>query len=346
MARIPVPDLMAFCAKLLAAHGVDEEQARNVAENLVWSECVGRRNFGLLRLPVYLERVASGAIKCPCSPRFENLGPSLGLLDGDDGFGQHAGMLAMKHAIELARGTGVGAVGVRNSNFFGTGAYFTHQAADAGMIGLAMSNSFPKVTAHGGLGAVFGTNPFAFGAPRRNGETLMVDMATSGLAGSTVRQHITSGEPLPEGLAVDVDGAPITDPEKVGGGALLPFGGAKGYGLSLMVEILAGVLTGAGVTHGVASMYKDKQEPGHNGHFLIAIDVSRFMPMEAYYDRFEAMVADIRASAPDGGEVLLPGEMRWREYAEAQERGIELSPTTIEAVSPLAAVTDAGAPWR
>jgi ureidoglycolate dehydrogenase (NAD+) len=297
----------------------------------------------MLRVPLYLERVAQGGIACPCDTRFEEIGPSLHRLDGGGGFGQHAGAIAMERAVDLAADHGIGVVGVRNSNFFGTGAYFVHQAAEAGMIGLAMSNSFPKVTAHGGVRAVFGTNPFAFGAPRRGGESLMVDMATSGLAGSTVRQHMVDGTPLGEGLAVAPDGSAITDPAKVGEGALTPFGGAKGYGLALMVEILAGVLTGAGVAGGVASMYKDLGHSGNNGHLMLALDVTRWMSMEEYYGRFDALVATIKAS---GDDVLLPGEIRWRNARENTAQGIELGADLRARLAEIADPLGIAAPWQ
>jgi ureidoglycolate dehydrogenase (NAD+) len=220
-------------------------------------------------------------------------------------------------------------VGVRNSNFFGAGAYYVNMAADAGMIGLAMSNSFPKVVAHGGLKPVLGTNPFAFGAPRKDGDHLLFDMATSALAGSTVREHMDKGTPLPEGLAIDQDGNPITDPAKVAAGALLPFGGPKGFGLALMVELLAGVLTGAGIGDGVASMYNDFTRNGGNGHALIALDVSRWMPMEDYFTRFEGLVTLLKAS---GENVLLPGEVRWQHWRDAEAHGIEVDDARWQAL--------------
>src|SRR4029077_4137174 len=130
------------------------------------------------------------------------------------------------------------------------------------------------VVAHGGLKQVLGTNPFAFGSPPKDGEHVLFDMATSALAGSTVREHIAKGEPLPEGLAIDGNGKPITDPAKVNEGALLPFGGPKGFGLSLLVEILSGVLTGAGVGSGVHSMYSDFSRSGDNWPFLMVIELT------------------------------------------------------------------------
>jgi LDH2 family malate/lactate/ureidoglycolate dehydrogenase len=342
--RIDSDALRDLCIALFRACRVDQEQANEVANNLIWSELVGRENFGLLRLPIYLERVVKGGLKCPCDPRFTDISDAISTLDADAGFGQYAANLATERAVSQARISGVGMVGVRNSNFFGTGAYFVNKIAEAGMVGLVMSNSFPKVTAHGGLTPIFGTNPLAFGAPRRNGEHLLFDMATSALAGSTIRECIEHGTPLPSGMAIDKDGNPITDPTKVADGALLPVAGAKGYGLSLFVEILAGVLTGAGVADGVSSMYGDVSAPGQNGHFVIAIDVSRFMVIEDFYARFETLVAAIKASHPIN-DVLLPGEIRWRNYHRNLEAGIPLGDTTRKVVEVLCRKHGIPVPW-
>ncbi len=333
-----------LCLTILKAGGVDDLQATSVADNLVWSELVGRENFGLLRLPIYLERVAQGGLNTPCVPKFKDVSLSAALLDADGGFGQFAAGLAMDRAIEIARINGVGSVGVRNSNFFGTGAFFVNQAAKSEMIGLVMSNSFPKVTAHNGLTPVLGTNPLAFGAPRENGESLLFDMATSALAGSTVREYIASGSSLPEGLAINSDGSAITDPAKVSGGALLPAAGAKGYGLSLLVEILAGVLTGAGVSDDVGSMYQDVTEPGQNGHFMIALDISCFMPLEVFKSRLNHLTALIKASNPQD-EVLLPGEIRWRNYNRSMREGVWLSGDTLNAVESVCRKLNVSTPW-
>lgn len=344
-ARIDAEALHAYVARIMAAHGVEADQVRTVAANLIWNELVGRTNFGVLRLPILMERVRRGVLRGSCRPRFEAVSETMARLDGDDGFGHHVAELGMRRAVEMARTSGVGVVGVRNSNFFGTGAYFVQIAAEAGMIGFAASNSFPKVAAHGGILPALGTNPFAFGAPRANGESLLLDLATSALAGSTVREHIAKGEDLPAGLVVDGAGAPITDPRKVADGALLPFGGAKGFGLALMVEILAGILTGAGVAHGVKSMYADFSESGHSGHFLLALDISRWMPMEDYFARLESLVAAVRASNP-GGDVRLPGEIRWQAFRENRETGIRLDRSRIAALTALSEPYGITAPWE
>jgi LDH2 family malate/lactate/ureidoglycolate dehydrogenase len=332
--RFGAEPLKTYVAALLAGYGVLDNQAQSVARNIVWSALVGRDNYSFVRLPIHLQRVRKNVLNGKAEPAFDPAGPAIVRIDGDGGFGHFVGERAMEEAIRLAKNGGVGLAGVHNSNFFGTGAYFVNMAAEAGMVGLALSNSFAKVVAHGGHRAVLGTNPFAFGAPRRNGRHILFDMATSGLAGSMVREHLSSGTPLPEGLAVDENGASITDPGLVSGGALTPFGGAKGYGVALLVEILAGVLTGAGVSHGVASLYNDFSKSGQSGHFLMAIDIARFMEIEAFYDRLEGLVTLLRGSGPEGA-VLLPGEVRWQNMADNLRLGIAIEGPQIEALEEL-----------
>lgn len=320
--RIAAAELSGAIIRRLTESGVSLSQAEAAARHMVWCESIGRHNFGIERIAIHLKRLQAGVLNGMAVPRMEHLTGSLGRLDGDGGFGYAAAEIAMREAIAMARGSGIGAVGVKNSNFFGAGAYYVNMAAEAGMIGLALSNSFPKVAAHGGVKPVLGTNPFAFGAPRGNGEHLLFDMATSALAGSTVREHIEKDKALPEGLAIDSAGRAITDPRKVNDGALLPFGGPKGFGLSLMVEILAGVITGAGIGEGVASMYQDFSRSGDNGHFVLALDISRFIAIEDYHARFEGLVAALKTS---GGTVLLPGEVRWEKWRDSRDRGVEVN---------------------
>jgi len=334
-----------FAYTLLSAHNVNDQQARSVARNVVWSELVGRHNFGFERFPVYIKRLLAGGINPDCTPQLEQRGDVVALLDGDNGFGQYAGAVGMQAAIAMAGQKGVGVVAVRNSNFFGTGAWFVEQAAKNSMIGLALSNSFPKVAAHNGLAAVLGTNPFAFGAPRRNEESLLVDIATSALAGSTVRQYARSGQKLPVGLAIDGEGKPITEPGAVNAGALLPFAGAKGYCLAMLVEILAGVLSGAGVSSGVNSMYRDLGEAGGNGHFMLALDIKRFMPMADYFARMQALVSMIKQSGAREREILLPGEIRWRNYHANKAAGLALDEQVRRQLAALAHNVGVVAPW-
>ncbi len=343
--RVPAEDLKAYVREIMIANGVDEEQARSVSDIMIWNELVGRPNHGIKRLPVHLKRLSHGVLNCPCRPRFDALGGgAMERLDGDAGFGYHVGLVAMDRAIELASTHGVGVVCVHNSNYFGTGAFFVDRAAQAGMIGLALSNSFPKVTPCGGNKPVFGTNPLAFGAPRRDGHSVMLDMATSQVAGSLIRELIDEGGRVPVGVAIDASGDPITDPRMVSSGTLLPFGGHKGSGLALMVELLSGVITGAGVSHGVASMLNNFEDNANIGHFFMALEISRLMPLATYHDRVEDLIEGVKDSRFDR-EVLIPGERRWREYESNTAKGLPFGDQQGHMLGELADPFDIKPPW-
>lgn len=344
MLRISVPDLHDFVHALLAEAGVDGREVGAISENLLWNDLVGRVNHGVERLPILLRRVKAGLVRTPARMEVRALSETAALLDADNGFGQVAGAIATDRAVELARATGIGVVGVQRSNFYGTGAYYIHRAAEAGMISLALSNSFPKVAAEGGYKPVLGTNPFAFGAPRRDGRSLIVDMSTAGLAGSTVRAYQRDGLDLPEGLVVDDDGRPVTDPNEAMSGTLLPASGPKGFGLALMVEVLSGVLTGAGISSQVASMYKDFEREGNSGHFILALDVSRWMPLETFYERLDLLAQMVGCSGADGA-VRFPGEARWDAMTENRDKGIPLEEKTSTALGTLAGELGVGVPW-
>jgi ureidoglycolate dehydrogenase (NAD+) len=317
--RVSEHDLLLFTRSVLEVSGGSAAQAQAVAEVLVWSDLIGRDSQGVWRLPILAERLRKGGIVGAAQPAFEQLAPAVGVVRGGGGAGHHVGKLAMEHAIRLARTQGIGAVTATESNYFGAGAYYVNQAAMAGMVGIASSNSFPKVLAHGGRRPALGTNPLAFGAPLRNGEAVLLDMATSGAAGSTVRKNLEAGAELQAGVAVDAAGNVTSDPTQAG--ALLPFGGAKGYGLAVMVELLCGVLAGPGIAQSVHSMYAEPGAVGDNGHFMLAIDIGRLLPLEAFYERM-AGLSDWLAASGEPGVVRLPGAGRWRARREHAERGI------------------------
>ena len=341
--RVGADELRAFAFDILSKHGVDTDQAGSVADAMIWCELVGRPNFGISRLPILTRRVEMGLIKAPCNLTFEESAPAVHLLDGDAGFGHHVCRRAMERAIDLARTNGVGVVGVRDSNFFGANAYFCNMASEAGMASLVLTNSFPKVTAHGGVKPVMGTNPFAFGAPLGRGRrSLLVDMATAASAGSLIREYMMKGWSLPPGIAIDDEGQPITDPAKVASGTMLPFGGAKGYGLALMVEILSGVITGAGICHGVASMYGNFERSADIGHFVLALDLKRFMAEEVLDARMGECVDAIRGAGPD---VLLPGEVRWQHFDDYSANGIPVDPKMAATLGELIERHGVTPPW-
>jgi LDH2 family malate/lactate/ureidoglycolate dehydrogenase len=313
----------------------------------VWTDLVGRHTHGVRRLPIYLKRFGLGLMRSPCNPQFTQKSTAIHMADGNGGFGQYLGHLAMSKAIDIANEHGIGLVGVRDGNHFGAGAYYVELAARSQMIGLAFSNGFPRVAPHGGVSAVLGTNPLAFGAPLREGRSALVDLSTGALSGAAIREVAREKKELPEGLVVNDKGGYVLDPKQAAHEAILPFGGAKGYCLGLMVEIMTGVVTGAGMSHEVGSVYNNFEDRSNAGHSFMAIDIAKMMPLEEFYDRMARLIAFLKTSDRADGveEILIPGENRWREYDRHLSEGIDLVAKDVEALTVLAKELDLCTPW-
>jgi LDH2 family malate/lactate/ureidoglycolate dehydrogenase len=347
-ARVPFEALERFGRALAMAAGVPQKEAEALAETLAWCDLRGHQTQGLYLLPILLKRMRLGLVSSPADMRWRKTAPSTGTLDARHGFGQIAGRLAVGHAIRLAKETGVGLVAVKNSNHFGAAGYYAGRAAEQGFIGLAYANSMPKVAPHGGRHRLLGTNPFAFSCPRRNAPPLIIDLATGASAGSLVSHARRTGQRLPEGIALDSAGNPTTDPNEVdGGGCLLPMGGAKGYCLGLLVEILSGVLTGAAVAPSVGSVFRDLDRQTRSGHLFVVIDIARFLSPESFFERLEGLLTALTAVAPrDGFEsVSLPGDARQRCASEQASAGIAMPDYLITALTEIASELKVRTPW-
>jgi LDH2 family malate/lactate/ureidoglycolate dehydrogenase len=345
--RINHKALREFVAALLLANGTDQTESRTIADILVWTDLVGRSSQGTWRLKELLPRLRAGLIQSPCSPELTRKADGVLLVDGHNGFGRYVGHMAMLRTIELARRCGVAIAAVRNSSHFGAGAYYVNLAAQSGLIGLTLTNTPRRVAAYGGLRPIFGTNPIAFGAPLENGYSMLVDFSTSMMAGSVIRKGQESNEPIREGVAVDENGRSVTNPKEGQVFAMRPFGGAKGYCLSLLVEILTGVITGSLMSFQIPSMLEKAQPVTRIGHFFLVIDIASLLPLQEYHQRMNVLVAAIKDSPLEPGvcELLIPGETRWRNYVEQMEEGILLDSKTIESLEFLAAEVKVATPW-
>jgi LDH2 family malate/lactate/ureidoglycolate dehydrogenase len=344
--RINHKDLRDLAAALLSASGTDESEVGTIADILIWADLVGRSTQGIWCLKTLLHRLRAAFIQSPCSPEFTQRRDGIVLVDGHNGFGRYVGHVAMLRAIELARRCGIGLAVVRNSSHFGAAAYYVHLAAEAGMIGFAFTNAPRRVAAHGGLRPIFGTNPIAFGAPLREGRSVLVDFSTSMVAGSVLRKGLESNQTIPEGVAVDEHGLPATSPKEVF--AMLPFGGARGYCLSLLVEILTGVITGSLMSFQIPYILEKTQRATRTGHVFLVIDVATLLPLQDYHERMAMLLTAIKDSPlqPGVSEVLIPGEARWRSYLKQIKEGILLDSKTIESLESLAAERKIATPWE
>ncbi len=329
---VPQPSLQAFAAELLAAAGMSPDDAAFSAHCLVQTNLWGVDSHGVLRLPIYVQRLRSGAINP--TPTIKTLRGGLGLevLDGDDAMGFVVGRAAMLRAIELAHQFNIGAVGAIRSNHFGAAALYARMAAEQGLIGIAMSNVMPNIVAPGGSQPITGNNPIAIAAPTFGDFPFVLDISLSNVAGGKLLLASKQGEKIPLDWATDREGRPTDDPVAGFAGFLLPLGGHKGLGLSYVVDILCGVLTGGAFQRQLKSMYQQASEPSLTGHFMIAINPLALMSQEELQDRMAQFTDTIHQSPmwDAGREMLLPGELEHRQALARQQTGIPLPASLYE----------------
>ena len=332
---------------LVRRAGVHPNDAAILADVLVWSDMIGRPEQGVWRLPTYLKRFKLGLIRSPCKPRAIARKHAVCVLDGNNGFGQVIGQAAMRRATRLAARYGVGVVGVKRSNHFGPAAYYVNQAAEQGFVAMAFSNATPRVAPAGAAAALLGTNPIALAAPRRNRRAILIDLSTSASAGSVVRRSAEAGQALSSGVARDTQGRILRDANAAVSGILEPMGGAKGFALSILVEILSGVITGAAVAREVGSIYEDFSRPNGAGHAFVSLDVEAFMPRDTYFDRLETLVGFIQSAPQASGSrgPVLPGDRRWSAYDKHATGGLEVEQRTAARLDAVARELGVKTPW-
>lgn len=322
--RVDAATLTRFCHDALVAAGLRPADAATMAASLVAADLRGVASHGVMRLPIYVRRMRLGLIATRPVIEVERTAPATAVVDGGNGPGQVVAQRAMREAVALAREAGAGFVAVRRSNHFGAAGWFALQAAEAGMIGVAVTHAEADVVPFGGTRAALGTNPLAFAVPRADGPPLVLDLATSAVAMGKVLLAAKQGRSIPDGWAVDADGEPTTDPARVR--AVLPMAGPKGYGLALVIEVLSALLSGSRSGSEVKRMYDDFDAPQEIGHFLGAVDVARFVPLDAFTHSLEGLAARITSVPPAAGhdEVLLPGAVEERAEARNRRDGIPL----------------------
>jgi LDH2 family malate/lactate/ureidoglycolate dehydrogenase len=338
--RVSIDDLHAFCVAALTKVGVSQADAATTADVLVTTDSWGVFTHGVKALRGYIRRIRGGGLNPTARPQVVNSGPGWAIVDGHSALGMVTSVMAMQTAIDKARACGIGFVGVRNSCHFGAAGYYPYLAARQDLIGIAMANDIPSVTAPGARGPITGSNPLAYAVPSGSGWPIMLDMATSIVAGGKVAAAHALGKPIPDNWVIDSAGVPSTDPAAfIHGGALMPMAGHKGYGIALLIETLAGLLTGAMVGSQVkAWMTSDASlKTGHGGAF-IAINVAALMPIEQFKQRVDALVGEIHSAPRAAGaeRIYLPGEIEQQRREEADENGILLPPDVVEVVSALA----------
>lgn len=321
-----------FMVKAFIMSGVTAEDAEIVTDNLLTAELKGIVSHGLSRFPVYLKRLRKGLVNPKPSIEISQSMPGIISVDGDNGLGSVVTVRALEKGLEIAKVVGLCAIGIRNSNHFGISTYYCEKAADQGFCSIILTNSPPATPPWGGKEPYFGTNPIAIGMPRSQKPHIIVDLATSVVARGKIIKAAEHQEPIPEGWALDKDGYPTTEAKAALEGVLLPIAGPKGYALSLAVEHLAGVFTGAGYGRGVAWQYGSSEVPSNVGHFIILIKLDAFITGEEYSERIEKFVTEIKENAPAPGfsTIKLPGEREWESEQARIQEGINVDSELVE----------------
>lgn len=338
---VPMNRLADLGVRILEAHGVPAQDARLVADSLVVADAWGHPSHGMLRLDWYVARLRSGAMKAVTEETtVVDLG-ALAVIDGNDGIGQIVTDRACAGAVARAKQHGVGVVGVRNSNHFGTAAYWTRRMAAEGMVGILTTNGSPAMAPWGGREKTVGANPWSIATPGGSHGPVVLDIANIIVARGKIYSALQKGETIPEHWALDSNGAPTIDPQSAIDGLILPMAGHKGYGISFMMDVLSGVLTGSGFGPSVVGPYVPDQRSGC-GHLAIALDIEAMIGREAFGQRIDELI-DLTKNVPRAvgvDEVFYPGELEDRAHVRSAADGVFLPAKTVNELRALAA--DAG----
>ena len=333
-------ELRALAERAFAANGVAPADAADSARILVLGDLFGHHTHGVDRIPSYVERLGGGGINARARPRVEKPGTGIARIDGDNGLGPVVGMAALRAAMEMARECGVAIAFARSSNHFGAIAPYCWLAAQEGFASVIGSNSTATIAPTGGREARVGNSPLGFGVPSPGGDPIILDMAMSVVARAKIRSALKRGEPIPPTWGTDKEGEPTTDPKAALDGFLLPIGGYKGYGLALIVDLFAGLLSGASYLTHVKSWQDEPDAPQGLGHFFLLVDTKRLGSGEWLAERMADFAAIIHSTPPadPAKPVMLPGEIELGRRERQQRDGIELDPALLAKLEALAAL--------
>jgi LDH2 family malate/lactate/ureidoglycolate dehydrogenase len=317
-AILPANELTEFATALLIQAGALAGHGQAVAKALVDADIEGLPSHGLMLLPMYLERMTSGSVAPAAEGRIiADTGTQI-VIDGENGFGQVIGDRATELAIERALRHGLAAVAVRDTFHFGAAGRFAEKMALRGCVGIVMANTRPLLPAPGGIERVVGNNPIAIAVPTQQ-HPIVLDLALSAGAMGKIRLAESKGETIPEGWALNAAGLPTVDPAEAIKGILLPAAGPKGFGLALLIDLLAGGLSSGAIGDAVQPLYGDPGKPYSCSNLFLAISIAGFRPLADFEAAASAFAEKIRTSrlAPGAREVRLPGDRAERRRREA-----------------------------
>ena len=336
---VEIAILIEFITRALEAAGIPPEDASQVAALMAEADARGGDAHGVFRLPQYVKQIQSGAVNPRPNIRVVSNKAGTALVDGDNAVGHLVMKRATELAIEKARQCGVGCVGTRRSNHAGPAQLYPRMVAAQDMIGLYFCvGNTNLVPPWGGTEVLLSTNPIAIAVPASRHPVISLDMATTNTAFGKIRLKAQRGELMPEGWMIDREGKPLTDPKRASEGFLVPIGGPKGYGLALMIGLLAGTLNGAAFGRDVVDYTVDSKTPSNTGQSIVAVDIAAFADVQTFKENVDE-VWDIMKSSPTlpgVDEVRLPGEHSEQIYRERMANGVPLSDAQRKVLDELA----------
>ena len=322
--RLTVEAAYQLAQRIFVAAGLPQADAAVVTDNLIQADLRGHSSHGIARVYVYCDRISTGLVATRPAIKVLNETPAAFHLDGGHGMGAVVARRAMRMCIEKAKLSGIAMCSVRAGTHFGIASYYTMQAAGEDMIGYACSNAPATMSPWGGITPMLGTNPFSMAVPAGRHRPIVLDSSSSIVARGKINLAEIENRPIPMGWAIDKEGHPTTDATAALQGSVLPFGEHKGYGIALMIDILSGVMSGAGYGPHLGALWNNPDTHQNLGFFLLAINVASFCGVSDFKRRIDQMIDEIKASekAPGVDEILVPGEIEFRSEAYNREHGI------------------------
>ena len=339
-AAVPLAALQGFVARVLGAAGLPAGDAARVAALMARADLTGADGHGVFRLPQYVRRIRAGGLNVRPDIRVARESTASAVLDGDGGMGHLVMQRAAELAIEKARAHGIGWVGAFNSNHAGPAALYAELAAEQGLVGIYLAvGSANHMAPWGSIDALLSTNPIAIAVPSLREGTLLLDMATTVAAYGKVKLAAQRGEAMPEGWMIDAAGRPLTDPARAGEGTLLPIGGYKGYGLSLMIGLLAGTLNGAAMGSQVVDFNADDGTPTNTGQAIAVLDPKAFGDPHTFAAEVDRIVGELHGASrlPGVDRIRVPGEGRRETRLRREAEGIPIAAPLFASLGRLAA---------
>lgn len=321
-----------FGTDVFVKAGLSKKEAGICMDSFILSDLRGIKTHGTTHLKGYCDRLQKGTAVPGSQIDIQETGVSSLVVDAKHAVGMSAAMLVMEKCIEKAKQSGVCFATVHNGCHFGFGGYFPMKAAEQGMIGFCVANTPALVAPFGGADPVLGTNPISVAVPAGRYPAFVLDMATSIVAKGKISLALKEGRTIPSTWAVDKDGNPTSDPAAANVGALLPAGGAKGYGLGLLVSVLSSALAGGDMDTDIPRFWEQPEQMTNIGYFMGCIDISKFMDLNLFKNRIDAVFDNVTASRPAPGfeRVMIPGEIELKASKQWEKDGIELSDATLK----------------